>query len=202
MMIIMKRREAAPVEFKVHPIVLDAAGTLFVGAPRCPLRPNPLVAMKPLRFAPLLLASIALACGYRWKPDASASADLAPAASPASPAPVTTSEREVASTAPPSASARPTTAGALGPLQRYALPAGERLSFDAVVVERLDAGSYGYLRVVRDDGSTSTWVATLRPSVEVGARVHVTAFGHTRDFDSHRLKRRFDDLHFAAVRRR
>jgi glucose/arabinose dehydrogenase len=157
--------------------------------------------MSPLRFVLLLLTSVTLASGCQGGPDASAAADLTPAASPVSPAPVTTPAREAASTAPTGASARPPAAGALGPLQRYALPAGERLSFDAVIVERLDAGSYGYLRVVRDDGSASVWIATLRPSVDVGARVHVTAFGHTRDFDSRRLKRRFDDLYFAAVRR-
>jgi hypothetical protein len=154
--------------------------------------------MKNLRFVPLLLASIALAGGCKRGPDASAAANLTPAA--ASPAPVMASEGGTSAT-PASASARPAAAGALGPLQRYALPAGERLSFDAVVLERLDAGSYGYLRVARDDGSAPTWIATLRPSVEVGAHVHVTAFGHTRDFDSRRLKRRFDDLYFAAVRR-
>jgi hypothetical protein len=155
--------------------------------------------MKNLPFVPFLLASLALASGCKRGPDASAAVDSTLAASAASPAPAATSEG--AATAPASASARPAAAGALGPLQRYALPAGERLSFDAVVVERLDAGSYGYLRVTRDDGSAPAWIATLRPSVEVGARVHVTAFGHTRDFDSPRLKRRFDDLYFAAVRR-
>lgn len=91
--------------------------------------------------------------------------------------------------------------GALGPLQRYALPAAERASFDATVVERIDAGSYGYLRVLRDGAAAPAWVVTMRPSVDVGARVRVTTFGHARDFDSRRLGRRFDDLYFAAVRR-
>jgi hypothetical protein len=128
------------------------------------------------RFALPLLALFSLAQGCRNAPEQGAPPGPAPAAS----APA---------------------AGPLGPLQQYALPQAERLSFDAKVVERLDAGSYGYLRVARDDGAAPVWIATLRPSVEVGARVRVTTFGRARDFDSRRLKRRFDDLYFAAVRR-
>lgn len=138
--------------------------------------------MPALRFSTLLLASLALLQGC--KPDP------APTAAPST-APQAAAE----------ASSRPTESGALGPLQRYALPASERTSFDATVTERVDAGSYGYLRVQRDGDATPTWVVTMRPSVGVGTRVHVTAFGHARDFDSKRLGRRFDDLYFAAVRR-
>jgi hypothetical protein len=130
----------------------------------------------------LLLASLALVQGCERDP--------APPAAPS-----------IATRAAAEASARPARDGALGPLQRYALPASERTSFDATVVERVDAGSYGYLRVRRDGDAAPTWVVTMRPSVAVGARVHVTAFGRARDFDSKRLGRRFDDLYFAAVRR-
>jgi hypothetical protein len=139
-------------------------------------------AMPALRFSTLLLASLALLQGCKLDP--------APIAAP--------------STAPQAAaevSSRPAESGALGPLQRYALPASERTSFDATVIERVDAGSYGYLRVQRDGNAAPTWVVTMRPSVGVGTRVHVTAFGRARNFDSKRLGRRFDDLYFAAVRR-
>jgi hypothetical protein len=127
----------------------------------------------PFAFAALPLALLALLPGCQHEPS--------PGASPSA-----------------AASAE---GGALGPLPRYALPAAERGSFDATVVERIDAGSYGYLRVQRDGSAAPAWVVTMRPSVDVGARVRVTTFGHARDFDSRRLGRRFDDLYFAAVRR-
>ncbi|HEU4408460.1 MAG TPA: hypothetical protein VFS43_24570 [Polyangiaceae bacterium] len=129
-----------------------------------------------------MLASLALLQGCTTDP--------APAPAPAA-----------AIAAAPEAPARPAEGGALGPLQRYALPAAERTSFDGVVLERLDAGSYGYLRVRRDGDAAPTWVVTMLPSVGVGARVHVKAYGRARDFDSRRLGRRFDDLYFATVRR-
>jgi hypothetical protein len=139
--------------------------------------------MHTLRLPALFFASLALLQGCQH--------DSAPGAPPPA----------AASAAPAEAPPRPAEGGALGPLQRYALPASERTSFDAIVIERLDAGSYGYLRVRREGDAAPTWVVTLRPSVEAGARVHVIAFGRARDFDSKRLGRRFDDLYFGTVRR-
>ncbi len=146
---------------------------------KVPSRFDAPLAFATLGFAPALALAFAFGQGCGRAPDAGA----APAASAASAL----------------ASAAPAAAGPLGPLQRYALPASERVAFAATVLERLDAGAYGYLRVAREDGAQA-WVVTMRPSVDAGARVRVTAYGRARDFDSKRLKRRFDELYFASVR--
>jgi hypothetical protein len=82
---------------------------------------------------------------------------------------------------------------------RRPAPAAERASFDAVVLERVDAGPYGYLRVRRDGAAQTIWVVTPFVAINAGTRVHVDSFARARDFASRRLKRRFDDLYFAAV---
>lgn len=89
----------------------------------------------------------------------------------------------------------------LGPLSAFALPAGERLSFEGRVVQRLAAGSYTYLEVERAEGERS-WVVTLSSSR--GARVsaggvRVVAVGFADQFVSKRLGRSFDGLYFAVV---
>ncbi len=70
---------------------------------------------------------------------------------------------------------------------------------DAVVLERLPAGGYLYLRVL--DGNGEHWVATLSsfapPREELCVRVQV--FAKARDFHSPRLRRDFAELWFAAV---
>ena len=87
-------------------------------------------------------------------------------------------------------------------LVRYALPAGERVRFEARVLERIEAGSYVYLGVERESGERS-WVVTLSSSS--GARrgvdkVRVVAMGYAEHFESKRLSRSFDGLFFAVVR--
>lgn len=85
----------------------------------------------------------------------------------------------------------------VGPLEGHLL--SEPVRFDGRVAERLDAGSYAYLRVTRD-GSGDAWVVAVRPRVRAGDRIHVDAMGRAEGFTSKRLGRRFDELWFAAVR--
>ena len=91
---------------------------------------------------------------------------------------------------------------ALGPLARYAVPAGERLRFEGRVIDRLPASSYTYLLVERAGGAQS-WVVTLASSSGAQSevkRVHVLAMGYAAHFSSKRLARTFDSLYFAVVR--
>lgn len=83
------------------------------------------------------------------------------------------------------------------PLSSHLLPAPTR--FEGRVVERLDAGSYTYLRVARD-GAPETWVVALGSRVKAGDHVRVDAVGRASRFHSKRLGRDFHELFFAAVR--
>jgi hypothetical protein len=83
------------------------------------------------------------------------------------------------------------------PLEGHLL--AESVGFDGRVAERLEAGSYAYLRVARD-GAGDAWVVGMRPRARVGDRVHVDAMGRAEDFKSNRLGRRFDELWFASVK--
>lgn len=67
-----------------------------------------------------------------------------------------------------------------------------------VVVDRLAAGSYTYLRI--DVDAHERWVAVVGSGHGVGDRVVVESMGVHRDFHSRRLGRAFDELHFASVR--
>ena len=84
-----------------------------------------------------------------------------------------------------------------GPLAGHLLPSP--VSFSGRVVERLEAGSYAYLRVARD-GEGDAWVVAVRPRAHAGDRVRVNAVGRAEGFASKRLSRRFEELWFAAVR--
>jgi hypothetical protein len=84
-----------------------------------------------------------------------------------------------------------------GPLEGHLL--AEPVRFDGRVVERLEAGSYAYLRVTRE-GAGDAWVVGVRPRARVGDRVHVDAMGRAEGFKSKRLGRRFDELWFASVK--
>lgn len=75
---------------------------------------------------------------------------------------------------------------------------GER--FSARVLERLDAGSYVYLRVARDGGEP-LWVVTLEAVAPDATRVSVHVVRRSESFESPRLKRRFSPLGFAIVRK-
>ena len=83
------------------------------------------------------------------------------------------------------------------PLAGHLLPAPVR--FEGRVVERLDAGSYVYLRVSRA-GAADTWVVALRSRASIGDRVRIDAVGRAEGFHSKRLGRDFAELFFAAVR--
>jgi hypothetical protein len=69
-----------------------------------------------------------------------------------------------------------------------------REPFVATVEERLDAGSYSYLRL--DDGR---WVVGLDKGHSPGEAVRVVPFGVARDFESHRTGQTFDTLTFALL---
>lgn len=77
---------------------------------------------------------------------------------------------------------------------------GASTRFTGDVVERLPAGSYVYLRIRRDDGSTP-WVVTAEALAPDAARVRVHVVRRVDRFDSPRLHRSFSPLHFAIVRK-
>lgn len=85
--------------------------------------------------------------------------------------------------------------GARNPLS-LARPIDER--FEGVVEERLDAGSYQYLRV-RDDLGAKRWVATLRRGASPAGRVSVHAFALADRFESKRVSHVFTPLSFGSV---
>lgn len=67
------------------------------------------------------------------------------------------------------------------------------------VVERHDAGSYVYLRVVDERGS-ARWVVTLRFRVTTSDDVVATVLARADRFTSPRLHRTFSPLYFGTVR--
>ena len=72
--------------------------------------------------------------------------------------------------------------------------------FSGTVLERLPAGSYVYLRVGREDG-TSSWVVTAEVLAPDAARVRVHGVRRVDRFESPRLHRTFSPLLFAIVRK-
>lgn len=77
------------------------------------------------------------------------------------------------------------------------IPSKER--FEGAATERIEAGSYTYLRVRRDGSGDHVWVVTMGRSPKAGERVSITSFGEQRDFYSRRLGRTFNQLLFATV---
>ena len=65
------------------------------------------------------------------------------------------------------------------------------------VAERVDAGSYMYLRT---DEPTPRWFVGLSKPVHVGARVWIAPMGVAHDFHSARTGMRFEALWFGVVR--
>jgi hypothetical protein len=68
-----------------------------------------------------------------------------------------------------------------------------------VVVERVPAGGYLYLRL-RDAAGAESWVVTLTRTAPADASVRVTVFAKADSFSSKRLGRTFEPLLFGAVR--
>jgi hypothetical protein len=68
-----------------------------------------------------------------------------------------------------------------------------------VVVERVPAGAYLYLRL-RDVAGTESWVVTLARAAPAVADVRVTVFARADTFSSKRLGRTFEPGWFGAVR--
>jgi hypothetical protein len=81
------------------------------------------------------------------------------------------------------------------PLVAFALK--ERSRFSGVVLERLDAGPYEYLRVQPASGD-ARWVATLSRARSLDL-VDVTVIAQAARFESRRLHRTFSSLSFAVV---
>ncbi|HEX8703683.1 MAG TPA: hypothetical protein VF815_32905 [Myxococcaceae bacterium] len=93
---------------------------------------------------------------------------------------------------------RPASAGG-NPLTRYALDAASRYTLCGHVEERIQAGSYLYLRV-RDDATGAThWVATLRATASSASPVQVRVMARAERFTSPKLGRDFAPLLFGAV---
>lgn len=67
------------------------------------------------------------------------------------------------------------------------------------VVERVDVGSYVYLRVVDERGEAS-WVVTLRVRLTPSDDVVATVLARSDRFTSPRLHRTFSPLYFGTVR--
>jgi hypothetical protein len=70
-------------------------------------------------------------------------------------------------------------------------PGGD--AFSGPVTDVLPAGSYTYLRV------NDTWVVSLKKELAVGDVVNVKPFGVAEQFESKKLGRSFDVLHFSVV---
>lgn len=68
-----------------------------------------------------------------------------------------------------------------------------------VVVERVPAGGYLYLKL-RDVAGAESWVVTLARTAPASADVRVTVFARAGTFSSKRLGRTFEPLLFGAVR--
>jgi hypothetical protein len=85
------------------------------------------------------------------------------------------------------------------PLVAYGLDESERHWFEGVVVSRLAAGQYVYLRL-RDATGAETWFVSLAATTPAAARVRALAIGRAEHFHSRRLDRDFSPLLFAAVR--
>jgi hypothetical protein len=72
--------------------------------------------------------------------------------------------------------------------------------WSGTVLERIATGSYVYLRVARDDGS-SAWVVTMEALAPDTTRVRVHVLRRSEQFDSPRLHRSFSPLFFGIVRK-
>jgi hypothetical protein len=68
------------------------------------------------------------------------------------------------------------------------------------VLERLNAGSYVYLRVARD-GAAPAWVVTAEAIAPDAENVRVRALRRVNHFESKRLGRAFAPLFFGIVRK-
>lgn len=90
--------------------------------------------------------------------------------------------------------ARP--ASGSNPLSTYSL--AEPVLLHGLVLERVPAGSYLYLRL-RDDAGHEHWVATLRATASSANDVNVTVVARAPTFTSRRLARVFEPLLFGAV---
>jgi hypothetical protein len=84
------------------------------------------------------------------------------------------------------------------PLTRYALEASARYALCGQVEERVQAGSYLYLRV-RDAAGATHWVATLRATASRASEVEVRVMARAERFTSPKLGRQFAPLLFGAV---
>ncbi len=85
------------------------------------------------------------------------------------------------------------------PLRGLARPIAPPLHLRGEIRERLVAGSYSYLRVTSEHGP-ERWLVTVGSSRAVGECVELTAYAIAANFESPRLRRRFDPLLFGSAR--
>ena len=104
-------------------------------------------------------------------------------------------ELEGAST-PELAQAPPQQVNPLGGLERP--PEGVSVTLEGRVEERLEAGSYTYMKI-SDEGEGARWLVTMGPGAEPGVHITATSVGLQRGFHSRRLERDFDELHFVTL---
>jgi hypothetical protein len=95
--------------------------------------------------------------------------------------------------------ARPSNAGH-NPFAQAARVEASQGRWSGRVLERLDAGSYVYLRVERA-GEPPSWVVTAEALAPDAERVEVRAVRRMDRFESKRLSRSFAPLYFAIVRK-
>jgi hypothetical protein len=85
------------------------------------------------------------------------------------------------------------------PFVHYALQPGQRTAIHGVVRQRLDAGSYTYVRIA-SPGVADAWVVTLRRSLPAPlACVDATVYARAERFNSPRLHRVFAPLSFGLL---
>lgn len=93
----------------------------------------------------------------------------------------------------------PAPPAAPNPFVAHALPAAARRWREGIVIERIPAGPYVYLRL-RQSGGESHWLVSLRATTPRGDHVRALIVGQAEHFHSQRLDRDFSPLAFAAVR--
>lgn len=66
------------------------------------------------------------------------------------------------------------------------------------VVERLQAGSYGYLRL--DEEPRESWFVVMGTAPSIGTKLKFRTYAVANDFHSPRLKRRFERIYFTSIK--
>jgi hypothetical protein len=95
--------------------------------------------------------------------------------------------------------ATPSLTSGQNPFSAHLLAPDEQRWIDGQVEERLDAGSYVYLRL-RPVEQPAVWVASLAMTTPAQPLVRVLVLGRAERFESRRLARVFSPLLFGVIR--